>query len=89
MEAPRLLGGVQRVVYCRRVRSPLIGIPLTHLLNFFLGPPCPYRLNLDLFIKNSKSYMWAHLKAFRSHYNHIRDLILPPLSFFLGVIRDL
>ncbi|RVX02301.1 hypothetical protein CK203_028396 [Vitis vinifera] len=31
----------------------------------FNPPPCPYRINLDLFIKNPKSYMWVHLRGFR------------------------
>ncbi|KAL6323521.1 hypothetical protein AAG906_039098 [Vitis piasezkii] len=54
----------------------------------FNPPPCPYRINLDLFIKNPKSYMWVHLRGFRGQCNHIKDLIPPPLSFFLGIIRD-
>ena len=55
----------------------------------FYPPPCPYRINLDLFIKNPKSYMWVHLRGFRGQCNHIKDLIPPPLSFLLGIIRDL
>ena len=55
----------------------------------FYPPPCPYRINLDLFIKNPKSYMWVHLRGFRGQCNHIKDLIPHPLSFLLGIIRDL